>query len=250
MTTSDKSRRRLVFLVASVAWSAVVTLGGCAVTTAPTVTTDDVGAAGPVRTAAFSAVVVAAPLDVTLVAGEEYAVLVSGGAEASSVRIAASDEVLSLHVDEDLSARPVVEVSLPADALVSLRVGEAAVVSTSDALEGAHLEVPVSGGSSAELDTDGLERVAGAARDGSTVTMTGTSQADSLEAAASGASSLHLFELSALDAVAEAAQRSDVEVTATRSIDARASELSIVTYRGSPADVTQDAVELSTITSR
>lgn len=230
----------------TVGLSAVILLGGCA---APATSVDPDGT-HEAPMAAFSELVVAAPLEVALTAADEYRVAVTGDDdETDRVRISVDDEILSLHVEGNLSARPAVTVSLPAGALVDLDISEAAVVSTLDALESADLEVVASGGSSARLETDGLQTLAVNALDGSTVTMTGTGQVGSLDAMASDSSTLHLFDLPAADVTAHAREASTIEVTATRRLDASAAGVSTLTYRGSPADVTDNATDMSTITS-
>ena len=136
------------------------------------------------------------------------------------------------------------EVQVPADALSSISASGASQVSSPDLLSSDRFDVDATGASEATLQLESDDLTVGASG-ASTVEVTGTG--DRIDVSASGGSTLRLEQFTAATASARADGASMIDLSASDSLQAEASGASTIRYRGNPTVVTPDVSGASTI---
>lgn len=194
----------------------------------------------------FTAIDVDSAFDVTVRAADDTDVVVRADDNIiDAVVVAVEDATLSIRVDGSVrDATLEADVTVPADAVTSLRVAGAATLTSTDTLTPSTLDITVNGAGRAFVVVDS-EAVTVSADGAGVVNASG--QAGSLVIDADGASSVRLPQLAVLDAevTVDGASRADVNVEGT--LTARAAGASTIAYSGDPATLDQETSGASTI---
>ena len=194
----------------------------------------------------FTAIDVDSAFDVTVrAAGDTDVVVRADDNIIDAVVVAVEDATLSIRVDGSVrDATLEADVTVPADAVTSLRVAGAATLTSTDTLTPSTLDITVNGAGRAFVVVD--SEVVTVSADGAGV-VNASGQAGSLVIDADGASSVRLPQLAVLDAevTVDGASRADVNVEGT--LTARAAGASTIAYSGDPATLDQETSGASTI---
>jgi len=194
----------------------------------------------------FTAIDVDSAFDVTVRAADDTDVVVRADDNIiDAVVVAVEDATLSIRVDGSVrDATLEADVTVPADAVTSLRVAGAATLTSTDTLTPSTLDITVNGAGRAFVVVD--SEVVTVSADGAGV-VNASGQAGSLVIDADGASSVRLPQLAVLDAevTVDGASRADVNVEGT--LTARAAGASTIAYSGDPATLDQETSGASTI---
>lgn len=198
------------------------------------------------ETPGIVALEVGSSFDVTLRLGDEPSVRVTADDNLiDRVRSTFTDGLLTLDLEGTVAdATLEAELTVPADALSSITVSEAATLTVTEPLTTAGLDLGVNGAGRAfvvlacqdvEVDVDAAGVV------------TASGEVTSLRVDASGASSVRLDELTASTATVGADGTADVRVRVTEELSANAGGASRIRYSGEPGEVTTSATEASSV---
>jgi hypothetical protein len=197
---------------------------------------------------AFETIEVDGPLAVSIVTGDETAVLVRTDDNLQQqVLVDVDDAALRLTLAEPVRTDTLeVQVTVPARALTGVQLDGAASLADTEPLLPASLKLVADGASRVFVVVDtpmlGIE-----ANDASVVNVAGS--ADLLEVNADGASSVEVGELEAGDATVSVRGASRATVQVSGALAATAAGASTVEYDGDP-EVTSDADASSTVRAR
>lgn len=193
-----------------------------------------------------AAIAVGSSFDVTLRLADEPSVRVTADDNIiDRVRSTLTDGLLTLDLEGSVAdATLEAEVTVPADALSSITVSEAASLTAPEPLTTASLDLAVDGAGrafvvlaceSVEVDVDaaGVVNAAG--------------EVASLRVDAAGASAVRLDRLTASTATVDAGGTADVRVRVTEELSASAEGASSIRYSGEPPEVTSSATEASRV---
>lgn len=201
------------------------------------------------RLEAVSMLTVTSAFEVRLAVGDEPSlVLRTDDNLVDRVRVDNQGDELSLELDGAVrNATLEADLTVPADALESIRLSGASSVTGLEPLDPEQLSLQLNGASRVFLVVAVDELTVDA--DGASVANVG-GQAQALSVRANGASSLRLDELAAQTATVDADGASTVEVLVEEDLQASAAGASTIRYGGDPQTLDRDVSGASTVTQR